>query len=192
MRQSAGESAEDIAVKLRELYNLINNTDESTMKHTFLDAIDPSVAREVEAGCNVYEKSLDELVAAASQLESVNMKYGHAAVASGARGSASVVSAGSAVGSSTSVHSEMSSNTIGDLLKEFRELKISLVNSSGRAPSAGAFRNPGPTRVFNCLSVARKGIRNLIVRSCLLLLVLLLVCVLLEVMLSPFLTREKI
>jgi len=129
LKQMEGETIEDVAVKLRELYSLINNHDEASMSHTFLDAIDPTVAREVEAKGSLRSLTFDELVSAASQLESVNRKYNRQGNVPPS--TASVTESQSTYPNSNqvdlhtahSVHSERSSDTIADLLKEFRELK---------------------------------------------------------------------
>ncbi|KAI8969647.1 hypothetical protein BDB01DRAFT_855617 [Pilobolus umbonatus] len=159
-------SAEDVAVRLLELYALINNSDEGSMIHTFLDALDPLVAREVEAKDSFSCLSLDSVVAAATQVETVNLKYGTRRVLASGEGkdlsaAASVVSSRVGSDSVVSARSDVSSGTIGDLLKEFRDLKISLVNNSralNYPPQNGNYRNNmPPPRVFNCFHCGEEG-----------------------------------
>jgi len=164
LKQMEGESIEDVAVKLRELYSLINNDDEASMVHTFLDAIDPSVAREVEAKLSLDTADLDKMVTAASQLESVNLKYSKRHV--NPKPAVSVTESqyhfpAASLNEETvsrSGHSESSSHTIADLLKEFRELKISLVNSHRPTYQTNQYRpNSNIPRSFTCFHCGEEG-----------------------------------
>ena len=171
LKQSPDESCEDVAVKLRELYSLINNNDEASMIHTFLDAIDPSVAREVEASVMSDNSTLEEVVSAASQLEAVNLKYKMKAsyvVTESQVAAGSVVSGISrgetlnsgAMNAARSTYSENSDDTISNLLKEFRELKVSLVNNNRPQYAPGPRNSQPATRTFTCFQCGEEGHRK--------------------------------
>jgi hypothetical protein len=78
LRQGPNESVEDIDVRLRELYGLVGEPDEKTMVRTFLEAINPSIAQEVERNEGLVAggvRSLEDIVNLAIHAESIMMKY---------------------------------------------------------------------------------------------------------------------
>lgn len=151
MKQGDSESVEDVDIKLRELFALVQVTDQRLMVRAFLDAIDPGIAWEVErstGGNREYE--LDDIVARAARYEMVMQKYRSKGVVS--LGSSESIQGGRSVGYESTYNPPMrqdhhdarsvnSMSTIDNLLKEFRELKISLVQSAGnQQPSSRNMR----------------------------------------------------
>lgn len=134
-KQLQGETVEDVDVRLRELYSLVNVTDNKMMIRSFLDAIHPRIAYEVERSSedSAFSRNLEDLVSTAARIESVGLKYQE-------RGVETVSTTGSiihapinpssntpSVGNQSYAGSD--SNTITELLKEFKELKINMINT---------------------------------------------------------------
>lgn len=135
LRQLSDETVEDVDVRLRELCALLEIDDDRTMVRAFLDAINEDIAYEVERE-NIKNgkrllKSYDIVVSAATKLERVKTKY-HRQI-----GGSSVVNPSVATPSVVAPSAGSESGTINDLLNEFRQLKISMLNAAERnGPSA--------------------------------------------------------
>ncbi|KAG0925124.1 hypothetical protein G6F32_013671 [Rhizopus arrhizus] len=158
MKQGDNESVDDVDIKLRELFALVQVTDQRLMVRAFLDAIDPGIAWEVERSSGgTGEYDLDDIVARAARYEMVMQKYRSKGVV--ALGSSESIQGERSVGYGSTynppshkdhhdAHSVNSSATIDNLLKEFRELKISLVQSAGNQQSSN--RNMRGLTCFFC------------------------------------------
>lgn len=128
-----------------------------TMVRTFLGAIHEDLAYQIERdGGLKRNKSYESVVSAASRLEKVNTKYHR-------------VSSGSSVVSGTVPSSSSSdSGTIDELIREFRQLKVNLLNvSDNRAAAKGvssdngvksvSFNTSAPVRQFVCYGCGQVG-----------------------------------
>ncbi|KAG1168176.1 hypothetical protein G6F70_008829 [Rhizopus microsporus] len=155
MKQAPGESVEDIDLKLRELFTLVGVVDESIMVRAFLDAIVPQIAWEVEKNNSSTSRAkLDDVVKSAARFEAVMLKYRAKGfdVKGGVNKSWDLdldsVYSGRNDGSKSApdAHS-INSSSMDDLLREFRELKISLVQSVPPSVPSGDNRD---RRGFNC------------------------------------------
>ncbi|KAG1041219.1 hypothetical protein G6F43_012131 [Rhizopus delemar] len=162
MKQVAGESVEDIDVKLRELFTLVGVEDESIMVRSFLDAIIPQIAWEVEKNSDfVSRPKLEDVVIAAARYEAVMLKYRakgfevNNAAGKPLENNADAIPPPD-IRTSYDNHSD-SSSVMGDLLKEFRELKISLVQS---VASLNSGRDGPDKRSLNCFFCKKDGHRK--------------------------------
>lgn len=165
MKQAPGESVEDIDLKLRELFTLVGVVDESIMVRAFLDAIVPQIAWEVEKNNSSTSRAkLDDVVKSAARFEAVMLKYRAKGfdVKGGVNKSWDLdldsVYSGRNDGSKSApdAHS-INSSSMDDLLREFRELKISLVQSVPPSVPSGDNRD---RRGFNCFYCKKEGHRK--------------------------------
>lgn len=158
LRQGRDESVEDVDVRLREVCFLLDITDERTMIRRFLKAIHESLAYDIEReenrpGFKRNKSSYDAVVLAAARLEKVNNKYHR-----GSSGVSVVLGGESGVSSGVS-----EAGTISDLLNEFRQLKISMLNVVGRPRKTVTATNPNvmntsaPVRKFLCYDCGEPG-----------------------------------
>ncbi|KAG1440015.1 hypothetical protein G6F56_012078 [Rhizopus delemar] len=76
MKQGPSESVDDVNVKLRELFTLVQVSDERLMIRSFLDAIEPDLTWEVERNLAASQTpNLEDVVANATRYEMVRNKY---------------------------------------------------------------------------------------------------------------------
>lgn len=158
MKQGPSESVDDVDVRLRELFTLVQVSDERLMIRSFLDAIEPGIAWEVERNFAANQApNLEDVVANATRYEMVLNKYRSKGASVFGQIADNEVS--SSLYKKTlrpdppiTTPSDASVSTIGDLLKEFRELKISLVQSVGQGAANG--RN---VRGLTCFYCNREG-----------------------------------
>jgi hypothetical protein len=81
IQQEQGETVEDVDVRLRELFSLVGVVDEKMMIRTFLGAINPDIAHQVEGNHDIAAGScnetlmLEKIVAVATRLENMDVKY---------------------------------------------------------------------------------------------------------------------
>lgn len=186
LKQMDNETVEDVDVKLRELYSLVGVDDETTMIRSFMEAIKPYVAYELERNegglMNASNRKLEDVVAAAVRQENVGNKYHVSSLATGLTApigdaasdilitydknsnirTASNAPVPHAVGpiGNPPQHSATSetSEVMNELLKEFRELKINMLNSINKVTSEAPrqYGNPG-SRVFTCFNCGETG-----------------------------------
>lgn len=165
MKQALGESVEDVDLKLRELFTLVGVTDESIMIRSFLDAIVPQIAWEVEKdNVNTTKAKLDNIVNSAARYETVMLKYRakgfeveNATNKSLGTDLDSVYSVDHGVSKTSIDDRSVKSASMDDLIKEFRELKISLVQS---VASGNVGSDSRDKRTFNCFYCKRDGHRK--------------------------------
>lgn len=137
-KQSSEEDVEDIDIKLRELFSLVGVTDEKLKIRSFMDAINPTVAWEVERSEDMKKlNKLEDVVNAAVRAEGVIKKYRFKGVTVQGppvvKPNQETYKQGSNTLSDT--QSIKSTSTMDELLKEFRNLKINLVKSIGSSGS---------------------------------------------------------
>lgn len=121
LRQGVNQGVEDIEIKLRELFSLLQVTDEKVKIRYFLQTIFPSLAMEVEKN-GVDLSNFDAVVDAALGVEKINQKYSKKGVSMSDNGS--VVSLGG--GDLQSVGAS-DTTSLKDLIAEFRDLKINFL-----------------------------------------------------------------
>lgn len=153
LKQRPDESVEDVDVRLRELYTLVSVEDEKMMIRSFMDAIHPRIAYEVERGSELqtFSRKLEDLVNIATRVEQVGLKYQERGVDSlsiiSNQSRNNVVPQDNPIADNPGVaHSD--SDTINELLREFKELKINLVNTP---------RNYSPSRTLTCFHCNEVG-----------------------------------
>lgn len=157
LRQAEDEDVDDVDVKLRELFTLVGVEDEKLKIRSFLDAINPAVALEVERAENLSKlKDLESVVVVAARIENVFRKYGARGVTlSGPplvqtnNRTIRKYSENEFIGQGDA-HSELSNSTMSELLKEFRELKISIVKSAGNYGGQNGARSGRQNICFYC------------------------------------------
>jgi hypothetical protein len=71
--QAPGQTVEEVALKLKELFGLVNVANDSLMIRTFLKAIDPEVALWVER--SGLASTYDEVTSQAVNIDKVNRRY---------------------------------------------------------------------------------------------------------------------
>lgn len=81
IRQGSGDSIDDVALRMEELFNLLGNKNDTMQVSMFLDAIDPSIAFEVDKDST--PSSLKEARTRAKQVERGIRKYGTRTIVSG-------------------------------------------------------------------------------------------------------------
>jgi hypothetical protein len=74
MKQRTNESAEDLAIRVRQLYDLIGIDNDKIMKRTYLDALHKDIAWEVESS-NCEEDTFDEVIKKGSLAEDVIRRF---------------------------------------------------------------------------------------------------------------------
>ncbi|CAO3695665.1 hypothetical protein G6F70_009217 [Rhizopus microsporus] len=157
-KQGSDEDVEDVDIKLRELFSLVGVTDEKLKIRSFMDAINPAVAWEVERSEDMTKLTkMEDVVNAAVRAEGVIKKYRSKGVAivgpPVVRQNQEVLDYDSnTFGDNRSVKS---SSTMDDLLKEFRDLKISIVKTVN-----GSASNNSP-RKFTCFYCKKEGHRKM-------------------------------
>jgi hypothetical protein len=173
LKQECDETVEDVDVRLRELFSLVGVADEKMMIRTFLDAINPEIAYQVEGSNDLAASSmnvltLEKVVVVATRLENVELKYHEYRSNKSTAGSMVIkadltnhtrwVKPGQVI-PPRSVHSD--TDTINELLKEFRELKINMINSSKAVATSAVpnFNNQQP-RTFTCFGCGETGHRK--------------------------------
>ncbi|KAG1046839.1 hypothetical protein G6F43_010693 [Rhizopus delemar] len=125
LKQGKDESIDDLSLRMRELLSLVGNDVPSFQVRTFLMAIHPVIACEIEK--RDVPKTLEEAIKAAKTIERSMSKYGKRLnggfsedVLSGSVGSGSSVGAGT--------NDDISSvSTIAALMQSLEQLKINVV-----------------------------------------------------------------
>ncbi|KAG0737908.1 hypothetical protein G6F62_009218 [Rhizopus arrhizus] len=159
-KQSSEEDVEDIDIKLRELFSLVGVTDEKLKIRSFMDAINPTVAWEVERSENMNKLSkLEDVVNAAVRAEGIIKKYRFKGVT--VQGPPVVKPNHEDYREGDNILSDnqsvKSTSTMDDLLKEFRDLKISLVKSIGNNSSTAT----NGSRNLSCFYCKKEGHRKI-------------------------------
>lgn len=165
LKQADYEDVDDVDVRLRELFSLVGLTDEKLKIRLVLNAINPVVACEVERNKTTDKfKDLDSVVDAAAHAETVVRKYQNKVASF--PGSPMTNRSGninkkyqeqdwhSALDDN---HSVKTVSTMEELLKEFKELKFSIVQSVGVSNGASDGRNVRP---FSCFYCKKEGHRK--------------------------------
>lgn len=168
MKQGPGNTIDDVALKMEELFAYLNNQSESYQVRTFLSAIDPKVAYQIEK--EATPTSFSEAKNKAKQIEKSKNKYKYSqdcgvvdvsriASSTGARSmNSSVIGDRSDVDSIFGTRSEVSS-----LVAKLEQLSINLVklnenqkqNNFKYSPAAG--NNSSYGRVFTCFFCNEPG-----------------------------------
>ncbi|CAO3673734.1 unnamed protein product [Rhizopus microsporus] len=163
LRQAEHEDVDDIDVRLRELFSLVGLTNEKLKIRLFLSAVDPVVACEVERNKTADKfKDLDSVVDAAAHAETVVRKYRTKDVFFPGPPVVNLSRNVSKKYQEQDWHSEdnqsvNTASTMEELLKEFKELKVSIVQSVGASNGASGGRNFRP---FSCFYCKKEGHRK--------------------------------
>lgn len=157
LKQQPGDTVEDVEIKIREIYQLLNVKNERLYIHTFLNAINPTLALEVErAGINSDTK-LNDVVKMAVKAELFLNKYSKKNQtlklnAHGLLESANVSSSASSTSSNN--------DDVKELIKEFKELKVNMLNATKsnnyKSNSQGLY-NSNKKNVFTCYLCKQEG-----------------------------------
>lgn len=153
-KQSENESVEDVDIELRELYSLVGIKDEHIKVRHFMEAIHTVIAWEVERKEDISaQSSLEEVVEAATKAEAVMKKYDikypknktkRINRSEDSLSSDSEASSPISTPPKEDVSSVYSDDKMDTLLKEFNELKISMLKTQGNI-NPNYHRIPAPT-----------------------------------------------
>ncbi|KAI8875096.1 hypothetical protein K501DRAFT_157622, partial [Backusella circina FSU 941] len=139
VKQKDGESVEDLEIRIRELYDLVGVDNNIMIVRTYLDALKPEIAWEIER--HGFDKSnLNKLVEKARCAELVLDKYQ-------ARGYHHNIKS-EATCNSTAVSME-------ELMREVQQLKLQINRPKPIIPVASAEK-----RVFKCFGCGKEGHRK--------------------------------
>lgn len=149
-QQEKGESVDDVALTLRDLFKLVEIKDEKIMVRYLIQALRADIAVEVER--RGLPKTWEETVSQARKVEQINRKYQAPTLAPtgnriGGIAAASNYSSASSSASSSNKEDETSSigSTLTELVKEMQALKINLVDRKEKPR-----RPAGPIKCFVC------------------------------------------
>ncbi|KAG1038862.1 hypothetical protein G6F43_012619 [Rhizopus delemar] len=146
LKQRAGESIDDLSLRMRELLVLLNNRVDSFHVRVFLGAINPVIACEIEK--RDLPRTLDAAIIEAKKIERSLNKYG-----SGSVDGASFRSLPATGGNRGVVEDNVSVSTMTALMKELEQMRINIVqlqNERQRGPFSRSFNAGATTGCFYC------------------------------------------
>ncbi|KAI8378237.1 hypothetical protein EDC96DRAFT_435442 [Choanephora cucurbitarum] len=171
IKQLSDESIEDVEIRMRELFQLVEVKDERMIKRTFLKAIHSEIALEVERSGIDDKTTLQDLVLKAMKAEKFLRKYKNADKTQNSSTAPSSIPgrdynpySHDKYGYQTSTTS-VGGDSMSDLIKEFREMKVSLLkatstNNSGSNQNHKNSQNTSGKRSFACFYCKEEGHRK--------------------------------
>ncbi|KAG2212528.1 hypothetical protein INT45_005658 [Circinella minor] len=158
-RQADDESVDDVALSLRELFNLVKIHDESFQVRSLLQALKPELAYELEK--KGRPGTWEETVMKARQIELVMNKYKLSGFSFPSKQfthhqkntpSEEIKPSNNSLKDNSSIANESIGSTLSELVEGMRTLKINLVDQGQR-------RNNGVKASFKCFTCGEEGHR---------------------------------
>ncbi|KAG2208562.1 hypothetical protein INT45_003112 [Circinella minor] len=159
-RQGHNESVDDVALSLRELFNLVKIHDESFQVRSLLQALRPELAFELEkkGRPGTWEETVSkarqiELVINKYRLPSYNLSPNQPTYRHNISLPERSNSNANSIKEDTSVANESIGSTLSELVEGMRTLKINLVDQ-------GQKKNNGVKQPFKCFTCGEEGHRS--------------------------------
>lgn len=169
MRQGPDETVEDVEIRMRELYQLVGVKDETMIKRTFLKAIKPEIALEVERADIEEETDLLDIIKRAIKAERFLKKY----QLKGITATPKVVGKSSeanynpfaehlTVDEVLSLPQSDKTDPMSELIREFRDMKVSLLQATNKSSSSGGNKqyNNSAKKPWACFYCKEEGHRK--------------------------------